>query len=968
VQQAAAQSKTVTGQVTNDKGDPLPGASVNVKGVSAGAITGANGKFSITVPSPDAVLVFSFSGFSPEEVPVGKDNEMFVKLIQQPRALNEVVVVGYGTSRKKDLTGAVTAVSSKDFQKGVIPTPEQLIAGKVAGVQITSNSGAPGSGSTIRIRGGSSLNASNDPLIVVDGVPLSSGTITGAPNPLSLINPNDIESFNVLKDASAAAIYGSRASNGVIIIITKKGISGKPKFNFSSQVSMATPANKVEVLSASQFRSIVTSKGSSFQRSLLGPTSTDWQDEIYHRAFGEDNNLSVRGSLKKMPYRASVGFLNQDGILRTGNLKRTSVALNLSPKFLANHLSVDINLKGALSKNTFANQDAINAAVIFDPTQPVRNGSRYGGYFEWLDPSSGLPITLATRNPVALIELKSDKSTVKRSIGNVQFDYKFHFLPDLRANLNLGYDISEGKGNKFIPDYAALSFSRKGEKTEYKERTTNKILEAYLNYAKDVKSINSRVDAMAGYSYQDFLTKKFNFADFNAFGDTIPNSKPNFLFDKPQYTLVSFFGRLNYSYKSRYLLTASLRRDGSSRFAKENRWGTFPALALAWNISDEGFLKNSPVLNNLKLRLGYGITGQQEGIGNYDYFSYYALSTPTASYQLGNTFYQMFRPGGYYANRKWEETKTYNAGLDYGFFNSRISGNLDVYFRKTIDLLNEISQPAGSNFSNRIVANVGSMENKGVELSVNTQPIRNKRLSWDLNFNITYNKNTITKLNISKDTSFRGNQCGSISGGTGNNVQINAVNQPRGSFYMFQQVYDNNGKPMEGMFVDRDNNGVINERDRYYYKYADPRWLMGFSSNVTIDKWNAGFVMRASLKNYVYNNVYSNLGRFNPNSGSLFLGNVSVNYLETGFVGTSVNQILSDYYVQNASFLRMDNIYVGYNVGKVWGNASLRLNATVQNVFVITNYKGLDPEISSGIDDKFYPRPRTYVLGLNLDF
>lgn len=965
------QTRVVTGRVVNPSGAGLTGVSVTVKNASTGTSTANDGSFSLSVPADATTLVISSVGYSNQEVTIGDQTTRNITLQTNAGTLNEVVVVGYGTQRRRDLTGSITTVTAKDFQKGVITTPEQLIAGKVAGVQVTSNGGAPGAGSSIRIRGGASLNASNDPLIVVDGVPLTSGGVSGSANALSLINPNDIESFNVLKDASATAIYGSRASNGVIIITTKKGTRGKPVFNFNTQLSAAVNTKQVDVLSANEFRNLINTKGDSLQKTLLGTANTNWQNEIYETAFAQDNNLSVRGSLKNIPYRASAGFLNQDGVLKGGNLKRGSAALSLSPRFLDDHLRVDINLKGALTKNRFADQGAIGSAVIFDPTQPVRtNSKRYGGFFEWLNPSAGfVPNSNSARNPVGLLEQREDESTVKRSIGNVQFDYKMHFLPDLRANLNLGYDLSKGEGTIFVPDSAASQYLRKGQSTEYKQERNNKLLEAYLNYTKDITSINSRVDALLGYSYQDFKNTNYNFADFNAYGDTIANSTPNFLFDEPQYTLVSFYGRLNYSYKGRYLFTASLRRDGSSRFTEENRWGLFPAAAVAWNILEEGFLKDSRIFSGLKLRLGYGVTGQQEGIGYYDYISYYSLSNATAQYQLGNTFYNMYRPGGYYANRKWEETQTYNAGLDYGFLNNRISGTLDFYYRKTVDLLNEIGQPAGTNFSNRIVANVGSMENRGVEFAINAQPVRNSNVTWDVNFNVTYNKNKITNLTLVPNPSFPGNQYTTISGGVGNFIFINSVNRPRGAFYVYQQVYNKEGKPIENLFVDRNDDGVINDGDRYPYKNADPRVLLGFSNNVSFGKWNAGFVMRANVDNYVYNNVYSNLGRYNVVAGLPFiLNNASVNYLETSFAGGNVAQVLSDYYVQNASFLRMDNLNVAYNFGKVFSDALLRVSANVQNVFVITKYKGLDPEISNGLDNNFYPRPRTFVLGLNLDF
>lgn len=968
-----AQDRVITGRVIGAAGAGVAGASVVVKGSTIGTTSGENGAFSLSVPADATAIVVTSVGFGSQEVTITGLSTVNVTLQSAAASLNEVVVVGYGTQRRRDLTGSITTVTAKDFQKGVITTPEQLIAGKVAGVQITSNGGAPGAGSTIRIRGGASLNASNDPLIVVDGVPLTAlrnpdGTpsIAGAANPLSLINPNDIESFNVLKDASATAIYGSRASNGVIIITTKKGTRGKPVFNFNTQLSTAVNTKQVEVLSADQFRNLINERGDSLQKTLLGDANTNWQDEIYRTAYAQDNNLSVRGSAGNVPYRVSVGFLNQDGVLKTGNLKRTSASVGLSPRFFDEHLRVDINLKGALTKNKFATQDAIGAAVIFDPTQSIyADSKRYGGYFEWLNPSSNFtPNSNSARNPVGLLNQRDDKSTVKRSIGNVQFDYKMHFLPDLRANLNLGYDISKGEGTIFVPDSAASQYNRKGQNTEYAQKRDNKLLEAYLNYAKDITSINSRIDALLGYSYQDFLSTNYNFADFNARGDTIANSVPNFPFDEPRYTLVSFYGRLNYSFKGKYLFTATLRRDGSSRFNEENRWGLFPAAALAWNVKEEGFLRDAKALSNLKLRLGYGVTGQQEGIGYYDYISYYALSSTTARYQFGDTYYNMYRPGGYYENRKWEETKTSNIGLDYGFLNNRISGNLDFYYRKTTDLLNEIGQPAGTNFSNRIVANVGSMENRGVEFSINAQPVRNTNVVWDVNFNITYNKNKITNLTLVPNPKFPGNQYTAISGGVGNFILINALNQTRGAFYVYQQVYDEAGKPIENLFVDRNDDGVINDNDRYPYKSGDPQLFMGFSSNLSYGKWNAGFVMRANTGNYVYNNVYSNLGRFNTVAGlPNVLNNASVNYLETGFAGGNIAQVLSDYYVQNASFLRMDNINVAYSLTKAF-----RVSANVQNVFVITKYKGLDPEISNGVDNNFYPRPRTFVLGLNLDF
>lgn len=979
--QASAQNKVITGRVTDSKdGTIMANATITVKGSRMATQSDANGRFALTVPSSATKLIVSSVGYADQEVVI-KGASVEVQLTSITASLSDIIVIGYGTARKKDLTGSVTVVTAKDFNKGPVTTPEQLIVGKVAGVQVTSNSGAPGSGSTIRIRGGASLNASNDPLIVIDGVPLDNGGISGSANALSLINPNDIESFNILKDASATAIYGARGSNGVILITTKKGKSGKPVFNFGTQLSLSAITKEVDVLSADQFRSFVKTKGSAAQKALLGNANTDWQKQIYRTAFANDNNLSVSGSLGKMPYRISAGYLNQDGVLKKDNLQRTSLSFAVNPKFFNEHLSVAINVLGSESKNKFANQGAIGAAVVFDPTQPVYSGNnRFGGYWEWLDPTSisGLK-GLSPRNPLGLLMMRDDRSTVQRSVGSAQFDYQVHFLPELHAKLNLSYDVSKGSGTIYVPDSAASAYNRfqdgggkwkSGQNNYYNQKRSNTFLQFYLNYVKELSSIKSRVDVTAGYEYNDYLTTNNFYADYSADGTKRPNSEPTYAFDKPENTIVSFFGRLNYSLMNRYLLTATFRRDGSSRFSPANRWGNFPSAAIAWKIIDEPFMKGAKAISELKLRVGYGITGQQDGIGNYDYISYYNLSSITAQYQLGNSFFQMYRPGGYYANRKWEQTATSNIAIDYGFLNNRISGSLEFYYRKTKDLLNLITQPAGTNFSNQIVANVGDMENKGVEFSVNMIPVRKKDLEWNLGFNITYNKNNITKLTISDDPNYPGNLYGGISGGTGNSILINSVGYSRGSFYVYKQVYDKNGSPIDNLFSDRNRDGIISDKDLYRYKSTDPNVLLGFSTSVNYKKWSAGLSMHGSINNYLYNNVASSTGItrniLNPLN---FLSNGSTDVLQSGFSGNGSQYFLSDYYVQNASFLRMDNINLSYNFGSVLHNkANLRAGAVVQNVFVITRYKGSDPEINGGIDNNFYPRPRVYALSLNLDF
>jgi TonB-linked SusC/RagA family outer membrane protein len=986
---AFSQKRTITGTVTDARdGSPLQGVSVLPKGGSTGGATGRDGSFRITVDPGVKTLVFSFVGYGSREAAIGGET-LRISLTASNAALNEIVVIGYGTARKKDLTGSVAIVGEKDFQKGSITTPEQMIAGKLPGVSIISNGGQPGAGSTIRIRGGSSLRASNDPLIVIDGVPIDNeiapfqkSVIAGASNPLSFVNPNDIESFTVLKDASAAAIYGTRAANGVILITTKKGKGGAVRVSLSSVNSLAVLSKKVSVLSPAEFRAVVNADGSALQKAMLGGANTDWQDQIFQTALGTSNNISISGGLKQLPYRISVGYQDQNGILRTDNLKRTSVAFVLNPTFFDNHLKVDLNLKGSKESVRFGNQAAIGGAVTFDPTQPVRvKSARYGGYYEWLDATkpTGL-VNLVGRNPVGLLNQHFERGHPERSIGNLQLDYKFHFLPDLHVNVNGGYDISRGAGSSYITDSAAETYvegGAGGSNNPYKTTKKNTLFEFYLNYSRDLKGIKSHIEAQAGYSFNDYHTRVYNYPTYNAAGVQKPGSDPASPFTEFGHTLISFFGRARYSFDDKYLLTATLRRDGSSRFAPGNRWALFPSMAFAWQVKDEPFLRNNNFVSDLKLRAGYGITGQQDNIGDYDYLSYYYLSNPGASYQFDSTFYQGYRPSGFYADRKWEQTATTNIGVDYGFLDNRITGSIDFYVKNTSLLLNEVAQPAGSNFSAYIIANVGNMQNKGVEFSINTQPIRTTDLTWDVGFNVTYNKNKITNLTvIPGDTSYPGFYNGNIAGGIGGQfVLLNAIGKSKNTFNLYKQVYNADGKPIEGVFADKNKDGIINQEDLYTSKTADPKVFFGFSTNVSYKRWNGGFVLRSSIGNYVYNNINSQGGIRNQILANSVLYNASSNYLVTKFKGGNAQQLLSDYYIENGSFLRMDNINIGYNLGTIaHTRARLRLNATVQNVFVITKYSGLDPEISAGtgnnpgVDNSLYPRPRTYSLGVNMDF
>ncbi len=980
---AWAQDRIITGKITDSKdGTPLPGVSVLVKGTKVGTKTDANGIFRISVPANSQTLVISSVGFTQQELSI-TGSDVNVNLVASNSSLNEIVVVGYGTTRKKDLTGAVASVSSKDFVKGAIQTPEQLIAGKVAGVQISSNSGAPGSGSRIRIRGGASLNASNDPLIIIDNVPVDNGGAAGSVNPLNLINPNDIENITVLKDPSAAAIYGSRASNGVIIITTKKGKKGKVLFNFSGQFFAQTPSSKVDVLTAEEMRTVVNSKGSSAEAGRLGTANTDWQDEIYQTAFGQDLNLSATGAVMdgKLPFRVSGGFLNQDGILKTGNFKRQTLAINLSPKFLKERLKVDFNLKGGRTTNHFANEGAIGSAIAFDPTQPVRvNSNRFGGFFEYVDNNSAgaPPLDLASRNPVSLLEMRDDNSEVLRGIGNLQLDYSLPWVKGLRANLNAGIDYQRGEGTVLVTDSAASTYRRwdiqsnpfkvnhyGGINNYYQNERKNLLFEFYLNYLKELTSINSRIDFTAGYGYQDFQFSNYAYPDHRYDGSVRPGTEPQFALSEPQYTLISYYGRLVYTLANKYILTTTLRTDGTSRFNPSERWGVFPSAAFAWRISEEDFLINSKTVSDLKLRVGYGVTGQQDGISFYGYLPSYALSNNAAEYQLGNEYFNMYRPSAYDPNLRWETTTNFNVALDFGFFGNRLGGSIDVFFRKTKDLLSVVPIPLGTNFSNQLLTNVGNIESNGVELTLNTVPVQNRNLTWNFGVNFTYINPKVTNLLLNDDPSFKGNRVGGIAGGTGNTIQIHSVGYRPNTFFVYKQVYDQDNKPIEGLYEDLNRDGVINDNDLYRYKSPNARFFMGFNTSVNYGKWTAGFVARAFVGNYNYHNVQSNLGALRQILNPLgWIVNASANYLETGFTN---NQYFSDYYVQNASFFRMDNINLGYDMGKVFKDANLRLTANVQNAFVITKYKGLDPEIT-GIDNNLYPRPRMFVLGVNLDF
>ncbi|AMC11975.1 hypothetical protein Lupro_12195 [Lutibacter profundi] len=963
--------QTVTGKVTEKAtGSELPGVGIIIKGTTKGTSTDFDGKYSLENVKKGDVLVFSYIGFSTLEITVGDNTTINVALEQDTETLNEVVIIGYGTTTVKDATGSITTVKPKDLNRGVIVSPDQMLTGKIAGIQVISNGGAPGSGSTIRIRGGASLNASNDPLFIIDGVPVDKEGISGLRNPLNTINPNDIESYTILKDASATAIYGSRASNGVIIITTKKGTADGLKGTYSSNFSVNENISTVDVLSVNQFRDYVNANGLPSDIALLGNANTNWQNEIFRTGYGTDHNLSLRGGTENLRIRGSIGYTSQEGTLLTSKLERSTFSLSVASKLLDDHLKIDLNTKVSMINNRFADTGAISNAIAFDPTKPVYdNASPYGGYFQWLQPD-GNPVAVgAPKNPVALLKQRNNSSNATRSIGNIQFDYKMHFLPELRANLNLGYDISNSYGDDTTFNSATASsveLAKLGNITHYEQSKKNILSDFYLNYAKDLKSINSSIDVMAGYSYQNFTNEGFN-------TNNIQDPTLTETFDYyNELNLQSFFGRLKYAFADKYLLTLTYRRDGSSRFSKENRWANFPAAALAWKIYEEDFMKNSKTFSNLKLRLSWGITGQQDIGSYYPAIATYLAGTNTAQYQFGSSYITTFRAEPFNTTLKWEETETYNAGLDFGLFDDYLTGSIDAYFRRTKDLLNFIPFPGGSSLSNAGDANIGKMENKGVELMLNIKPIRTDDLNLNIGLNFTYADTEITQLTTNDGPDYEGVPVGIFSGGVGNTVQIHSVGYAPSAFFVYQQVYDSTGKPIEGVYVDRNNDGVITIADKYRNEKPAADFTFGFTTDLNYKKWNFNMAWRGSLGNYAYNNVDSNLGFNHQLLNAAFpnvISNGVKNVLETGFINGGAERYLSDYYIQDASFLKLDNISVGYNFGNVLSEGSnLSIIGSAQNIITITDYKGLDPEVSGGIDYNIYPRPKIYMLGVNLNF
>ena len=997
---AFAQS-TITGQVKDATGEPVIGASVLINGTSNGTVTDLDGNFSVSV-QPGATLTISYIGFQKQQVAAA--NGMVITLQEdQAQQMNEVVVIGYGAVKKSDLTGSVTALKPDSKNKGLVVNAQDMLAGKVAGVSVTSDGGTPGGGANIRIRGGSSLNASNNPLIVIDGVAMDQTGIKGVSNPLSLVNPQDIESFNVLKDASATAIYGSRGSNGVIIITTKKGRRGL-QVSYNGSFTVSRNSKNLDVLSADEYRSLIAKKFGTDLYTLdsngnkvptaysrLGSANTNWQNEIFRTALSHDHNVAVSGQVGDwLPYRVSAGYTNQQGIIKTSNFERFTGALTLSPSFLNDHLKVTLNAKGMWTKNRYADGEAIKAARQFDPTQPVYASGydNFGGYYQWLDDGTALndsswPKTyysLATKNPVSILNLKNDRAISRDFLGSADVDYKVHGFEDLRFHVTAGVDVAKGRQVTDVDPASpqAIYYGSYGWESQLKR---NMQLSAYAQYYHDFNDkAKNHFDIMAGYEWAHFWhnTKNAYWSYYpTTNGDaTLAGKQRNYApyYYATENYLVSFFGRANWSLMDgRYMVTATVRNDGSSRF--KEHWATFPSFAFAWRINEENLFKQIDWLSDLKLRLSWGMTGQQEGIGDYNYFAIYEMNKGNESTYPTAGDGSLARPKAYDPNLKWETTTSYNVGLDWGILKQRLTGSVDWYYRKTTDLLNSATVPAGANFRNQVMSNIGSMYNMGVETSLHWLAVNAKDFNWTMDYNFTYNYNKITNLNGGSDPNYFV-PTGGISAGTGGNIQAQHVGNAVNSFHVFQQAYDKNGKPLEGVVVDRNSDGKITDADKYYYKAPAAPVTMGFASRFEYRNWDLGFALRASLGNYVYNDAFastSNMSNSEIFVKSKFLVNRPTDVVADNWLSTETTSTQTDYWVQNASFLKLDNVTLGYSFANLlkqgsWNGITGRIYGTVNNVFCLTKYKGLDPEVFNGIDNNLYPRPISFILGLNLNF
>jgi len=998
---SAMAQRTITGTVLSaDDNLGIPGAQVVVRGTTIGTTTDINGRFSVNVPAEATHLVFSFMGMETQEIFIGGQATIDVTLSSGAIGLGEVVVIGFGTATRERLTGAVTTIGEADFRQGVFASPASLLAGTTAGVNVSTSDGRAGAGNRIRIRGGSSLNASNDPLIVIDGLPLASGGIAGQNDALSSLNPNDIYSITVLRDASATAIYGSRASNGVIIITTKSGRGMQPgqiNVEVSTANSFATIARKVDVLSASEFRSLtedyinrlfpglqqprrnmlgywvtvptgeVDGEGNPLYRQEQRFANTCWQSEIYRRvAFTTDNNVSISGAFtRNFPYRISIGNFHQNGVLRTDQINRTTASISLRPSFFRNHLNINANVRGSHQRSHFGDDGAIGAAIRMDPTKPVRadDMEEFGGFWQWQTPI--LPVdalgnlqqrawqSMATTNPVSILESRENRGTVNRMFGNIHASYRLQSIEGLTANVNFGFDVANGFGENIEKPWR-MGVLGQGRFSQYDQTRTDLLLDAHLNYSRTFG--RHSFDIMGGYTYHGLRTEYQNFPTFWYNRDTVssPVDFPTRLYES---VLISFFGRVQYSFDDRYMIQATLRTDGSSRFAREHRWGVFPGISAAWRLDREQFLVNNPFVTSLRLRAGWGVTGQQE-IGLYDHIPRYQRSTYRARILFGDDTLYMWRPAYFDATRGWEETAQWNVGVDFGFLGGRIFGSIDAYHSVTTNLLNTVDLPMGSNFTNRMTQNIGSMQNQGIEFTINYVPVHTNQLRVDLGLNLTLNRREITQLTLNDDADDIGIFTGGISGAVGQTIQMHMVGHAPNTFYIFQH-------PFVGGFPVEVSNAMI-ENNRRLFRQPEPIAFLGFNARVSWREWQFSTMLRSNIGHYIFNNINADIANYSQVFNSGFFQNTTQNIFRSGFYN---RQLLSDFYLENGSFLRIDNISVSYNFGNLLGgNSNLTGNVTVQNVFTFTGYSGVDPERPGGIDNNLFPIPRTFNLGLRLTF
>jgi iron complex outermembrane receptor protein len=994
---------TVLDSKTNQ---PIPGVNVVIEGFANGTQTDFDGKFKLPRVNVGDKIVFSFVGYTSQTVTFNNQQSINVSLVEESNELKEVVVqVGYGTTRKKDATGAVTLVTAKEFNKGAIVSTDQLLAGKAAGVRITNTGGQPDSTPNIRIRGGASLSASNNPLIIIDGVPIGDLNPAGVSNPFTLVNPNDVESFSILKDASATAIYGVRASNGVIIITTKKGTSGDPQYNYSSNVSVGMVDEKINVMNGAEFAKFIQEYHPNRVSSLgiqdpdfpTDPTKrilfdTNWQDEIFRTSFSTDNNISARANLyKKIPFRASMGFTTVQGLVKTNDYKRFSYSFKMTPKLLKDNLKIDINAKGTYSdKNSVDEGGAIGGAIAMDPTKPIYGDSpdnRFVGYYQETRLNGGRYLIDGATNPLALLEQRTRPERALRFLGNVEFDYKLPFLPELRAVMNLGLDASESKIKENFSDNSLATYTfNQGTtpSTNYlfnpglsyleNQTSTNETMDAYLTYAKSLTGFVTRIDTQAGYSYQNFVTDgtKELFQNNTVTGIREPRidpANPNNRYYLPL-NLQAFFARGSVDLLGKYLLTATFRADGSSLFQEEKRWGYFPAVGAAWKIKEESFLRDSNLFQDLKLRLGWGKTGQQNITGAAGYFPsrpLFVIGNPNSQYLPGSNSYtaKPFAEG-----ITWEKTSTYNLGIDFELFkNSILTGSFDVYERQTNDLLATVPIPPGQGLTDKFIQNVGSIDNKGFELTLNAKIIQTNNFTFSLGGNIAYNYGEVKDLKGISEV--QASESG-LPFGTGVLLAYHAVGEQPYSAWVFQQVYDTKGQPIVGAYSDLNGDGQINNDDRYY-KALRPNWTFGFNTTITYKNWDLTANFRGQAGGQVYNSRVLTTGFTDrPIQGTSNALNNVLNFydgtISPFFKDFNSNAVFSDYLLEDATFLRCDNITIAYKFAKFIKTSSLKVSGSVNNAFIVTNYTGQDPENFNAIDNNFYPRPRTVTFGLSLDF